>query len=651
MDRKLAIGFAFVVGICGCKTVQEPSVNENAGNGAAAESPDLQPEASQKDVTEAHPKDSVPDASGAKTEPETKPEPEAETEPEEPEPPTIDVPEGGWAWEKLTDACDYVSPEWPYDELDYLLEQDGDGGTECRDGKTYCYGPDNTPIVRPESEGWTCRYVAKMPSKYYKPNSYEYFVWRKGAWYYEDNHRARQLFAKGALLKTWLCEDDSCECGKTSCPRDAACIEGKCFCNDKSIASSGHCKLDTVKPRNKDDQDTIKQRSSLKGLKMDEDDENIYYTSMKTNDDDEQMRYCGKFLLTDHEVQHCVTLVDGKIAVFFEPANLRERFDNGADDENDKYLMDLEAEKKFCESYCEDMNCSEEDSLCVNGLLRRRDIEAERNSNIDNPSYQCGKETCVNGEICLDNHCVGLSTHQKLPEGYTWSAFMPSCHKEDGCACGAEKCKFGQYCYERKCTQTPFVQKYKGKLIHYGAMTNGYEDAVHYDHILPPKDDIWFDILTDSDSLACDNATMPANVGDYQCVFERLRDDRGESPQQVVTAKGYYCAQEKGCACGGGSCPMHTRCLQGKCLYDGIYMTLACHYDSNMVKNVQDVNSVLHYLDERGWCHCGASFVPPNLPGYECDGSGMLCMQKEGCACGKVKCNKNQYCLKPGECK
>ena len=64
MDRKLAIDFAFVVGICGCKTVQEPSVNENAGNGAAAESPDLQAEASQKDVTEvqALPVQSLPPA-------------------------------------------------------------------------------------------------------------------------------------------------------------------------------------------------------------------------------------------------------------------------------------------------------------------------------------------------------------------------------------------------------------------------------------------------------------------------------------------------------------------------------------------------------------------------------------------------------------
>ena len=652
MNRRFVIGIALAMGMCGCKTVQDPSINDNIEN-TNGEAQMLQPVESA-----GQPDDSQGDAAGdsqgdaAKADASESAGAQADDSEEDSGPKMIEAPVDGWAWEKLTEFCSYPVREATYDDAEYMLNQDGDWGQECSDGKKYCYGMDNMPILKPDSEGWSCRYVAKMPSKYYKPNSYEYYVWRKGAWYYDDIHRVRQLYAKWAYLKTWLCEyEEGCECGKHKCPQNAACIDGSCFCNDKSIASGGKCTLEMVKSRNIDDQDTIKQWKSLKGLKLDEDNQNIYYTSKKTNKEGEDEYYCGKYLLTDHDVQHCVTLSDGKIAVYFEPSELRDRLSSGAYGENDKYLMDLEAEKKYCIELCEEFDCSgEEDGLCVDGHLWRRDIDAEREGNKENTSYACGKETCVKEEICLNDHCVGLGTHKKLPKGYTWRAYMPSCNDMSGCACGSNQCTFGQYCIENQCMNTPFVQKYRGKLVHYG-MAFGISSPEYYKNLSAPKDDVWFDILTDSDSIACDNATMPAKIDEYKCVYERIMDDRLESPQEIVTAKGYYCAQDKGCSCGSESCPKHARCLQGKCVYDGIYMTLACHYDSDMIRSVQDVNSVLHYLDERGWCHCGASFVPPNMPGYQCVSGGMHCTLEEGCACGDVTCAKDQACLKPGECR
>ncbi len=198
-----------------------------------------------------------------------------------------------------------------------------------------------------------------------------------------------------------------------------------------------------------------------------------------------------------------------------------------------------------------------------------------------------------------------------------------------------------------------------GKWIQYGSVvTYSYElvgpdegEDLRYDRKIQfPTDAVWYDILTNQTAQECDHFPIPDNVEDYVCTFDAREDGCHEASQMYVGSAGFRCIKPDGCRCGNRTIPMHAGCRNGKVDYDALYQTLACHREINYYFSESE-SYLSQLVDNKGWCRCGRSTVPPNMKGYFCDHSGMVCKRKAGCACGDAVCQYDETCLKPGECK
>ena len=375
--------------------------------------------------------------------------------------------------------------------------------TICSDGKAYCYSADSRPIAQPDvPDGWSCRFVRKLPASHVIPNTYEFY---KNYNFFNDSAYIRQVKTKveWSFQKAWVCEEDECACDDKWCPENGICIDGECYCNDAPY-QGGDCEL-------------------WKGDDEDEDEEinrdEVYYTSCKdkkgnpVKDCDALEKggtlYCGDSPITEKPtedgriIQQCIQIDDNQYAIYYH---------------------------------------KEENNILFYGLMPPvfEKINSERNKNRKNPAYRCGNETCVDGEICLDNACVGLGTRAKLPnENYVWKEYMPVCVKADGCDCGGTRCAKNEFCIEGECKDSPHYQKLNGELVYYD-LTTLKDDMVEDDAV----DVVWFDILTHPVSRTCGNAPIPDAPRGYTCDF---RLSYGENDRVFWRAEGFRCTAPGGC--------------------------------------------------------------------------------------------------------
>lgn len=621
MKRKLAAAVICLVSIIGC----DKSNNIKTANNDSVVSPIISP----NDETESLQTNHIADEATPQTfmEPETA---------------SSEIPETSDDTEPAIDKPEQNCPELDtlrYDEAYYLFGDDVEStyGTECLDGHSYCYGQDNNPILMPkEPSGWGCRYVASMPNDKTFKHDYMYFEDVSSSQIFKDGiHRINRKYAKWAFMQAWVCEiNDGCTCGNSPCPLNALCIDEKCYCNDKPY-KKGKCTLE---------QPVFKSQSNE--YSNDENDDNSNYTTEKPKRapdgniiENEYDTYCGN-LKFNRDLHRCIKLKDGRIVLHFE-SNSSQRLES-----SDFYST---------------KNCiSDETNDCKDDEASIRNITAERKRRSSDTNYQCGKETCVFQETCVNNHCVGLGTLKPLPSNqYTWEKYLPKCVEEQGCKCGSSTCKKDEFCTESGCSDYPYRKKIKGKWVRYASILTEYRNLAQMEYddeiqehtgFTPPEDDIWFDILTNKDAAACDNFTMPEHVEDYVCVFDGREDGCEEDPQLHLSAAGYFCSNPKGCQCGNASIPLYAGCRLGKVNYDSVYQMLACHHEMNHYL-IQDMTAVSKQTDERGWCICGVSTVPPNMKGYYCNDHSMICKLKTGCDCGDIKCKFQESCIKPGECR
>ncbi len=562
-----------------------------------------------------------------------------------------------FAWEMLTDVCPVFDENWRFDEIKDRNEDFYESAEPktCLDGKEYCYGMDSRPILKPENEaGWQCRLVQKLPRSHTIPNTYYDPEPYLGFPYPDDFHRIIRTPKQWSFMKAWVCTEDACACGNKTCPLNGICIDGDCYCNDAPY-KKGECQLywkEYHEPGYVYDDGTVEEWPNTGGTSKFMMGDGDYYgqrfTSCKDingrnveegnecTDEETHRIYCGKTQITNKSIQHCIELPNGQTVIYYDES-----------DEGDfsNYLLSR-------------------------GMFSNGDIQAQRKANADNKAYKCGNETCVREEVCLNNHCVGLGTRTKLPNNdYTWHAFMPECTSESGCICAKQKCTKGQFCIDAVCKDSPYHLKVSKNWVQYGIVGSETGQWKRYDPnedknkedektpefvtgsgIQPPTSTIWFDILTDSKSQTCDGASIPPNAKDYMCLFESSNNGWDESTQSFVGARGFYCINPNGCACGKNTCPMHAQCSKGACIYDAVYLSEACHR-SDMWLNAQNFRQNNRFVDARGWCYCGNSLVPPNLPGYACDDDiGLSCKRPEGCPWGDVTCAEGDLCILPGKC-
>ena len=541
-----------------------------------------------------------------------------------------------------TEAQNCPDPDVLYYEDAYTVfgeDVESTYGTECNDGKSYCYGMDNDPILIPQDpSGWGCRHVVSMPGDKKFKHEYMYFENIKSPqiMYYDDMHRVNRKYINWGFMQAWVCEtEDGCPCGGMTCPTNTLCIDEKCYCNDKPY-KSGKCTLEQPKLKGQNGGDYYDDNEDNDY----EDNGNLPENTTSKPRRDEKGKiiegeydlYCGGTKMT--ESNSCILLSDGRKAILFRASELKG------------------------EDYYPRPDCkAEEDDDCSTNV---RSIAAERKRRINDPDFKCGQETCVYDEICLNNHCVGLGTLKPLPSNaYTWDNYLPKCIEKNGCKCGSSQCKQNEFCTDSGCTDYPYRKKIKGKWVRFANVLTEYHHLNEGDEIDEievrngfemPSQTIWFDILTNKDSAACDNFTMPDNVEDYVCVFDGRENGCGEGPQMYISSAGYFCNNPEGCLCGNTKIPLYAGCRLGKVNYDAVYQTLACNHEMNDYLS-RDIAAVSKLVDEKGWCICGVSTVPPNMKGYRCDATAMICKQKSGCECGSAKCEFLEACVKPGECR
>ncbi len=560
-----------------------------------------------------------------------------------------------------------------FDDFYIEHEQEALDGEQCSDAQKYCYGHDNRPILRPNApDGWICRYVLKMPGYQNDMHEYVYFEHVKSYMDEENSlHRHKRKYSQWAFLKSWVCNNEAgCQCGGSFCPHNGLCVDEKCYCNDE-LYTNGQCSIIEPVWKNKafgewDNNNEIK-------LKYDYNENGViigevvrdgfyyyvgnvltqysfYYTSRKPKYDKngEMIKndydfYCNGTKIENPLLQHCMILPDGRIALHFEIF--------------DEWYLDEYLDETVCCDGPRD-ECDKNSYYVDN----RADIEAERKYRHGDPLYACGDETCVMGETCVDNHCVGMGTLKPLPSNdYTWTDYLPMCKLEGGCTCASSQCKINQYCTDEGCIDNPYRRKVNGKWIKYGSIMTDYyninystgddgEDAAvrNYDVL---SSALWFDVLTDREAEACDNFAMPDNVEDYLCVYDGREDGCGEAPQMYVSIAGYRCINPDGCRCGDTIIPMHAGCRDGKADYDALYQTMACHHEMNYYM-AEDGVAVSKLVDDKGWCKCGVSTVPPNTKGFMCEhATAMICKLHSGCKCGEATCQYDEVCVKPGVCR
>ena len=286
----------------------------------------------------------------------------------------------------------------------------------------------------------------------------------------------------------------------------------------------------------------------------------------------------------------------------------------------------------------------------------------------------CEDELCAPGTGCLDGHCVDLATLTTLPEGFVWWGGRPYCDGET-CLCGAEACHRGEWCIVDKCFDSPEVMKIdvdipgvvtvRDKYMRYGKYEYTGHDSSFFDgqrdeplprdEYLPIDPIVWMDIRLHRYAAMCTEPDMLENLSDYLCIAVEVDNGCYEAPQDAYSYRGYHCIREEGCACGDTTCPKHGRCYHGACIFDEVYIAMACSADFNQWGHGEGI-----WADANGWCHCGASVVPPYMSGYVCEApeyhypiiefTGMRCGLHAGCACGDATCARDEYCLRPGTC-
>lgn len=554
-----------------------------------------------------------------------------------------------------------------FDTYDSEWRGEAFDGVECSDRQKYCYGQDNSPILQPKApDGWTCRYVASMPRDKDYLREYMYFDDVDSFMVLADSlHRQKRRFTQWAYMKSWVCEEkDGCVCGGKTCPQDALCVNEECYCNNETYITGNCSRLppelngqDRYEVENHDEDvfdadenGRLYGKMSSNGVYINYNDSNLYYTYRKPLRDNngetienEYEYFCHGSKIDYPLLQHCLVLPDGRIALHLEI------FDEWYLSE---YLQEKEC-KGISASDCEERFYDERNS---------EDVDVERKRRSTDPLYQCGHETCVYGETCVDEHCVGMGTLNPLPSNdYVWANYLPLCKAEEGCQCSSSQCKMGQYCIENACFDNPFRRKINGKWIQYGSVMTDYyainyaagdDNVDSFDRGIGPLfNALWFDILTNKEAEACDNFSMPDNVDDYVCVYDGREDGCGEAPQMYVSMAGYRCNNSSGCLCGSTMIPKYAGCRNGKVDYDALYQTLACHHEMNIYL-AEDNIAIAEQVDDKGWCKCGLSIVPPNMKGYVCESShAMICKLQAGCECGTATCQYNEMCIKPGECR
>ena len=537
----------------------------------------------------------------------------------------------------------------------YFDETMMDEGIKCSDDKIYCYGDNQVPIPAPKEEGYACRLISSEDD--YGQYRYEPFKVDSSLISESEYMGAQYPFCDDTAMRgnnhirfgqdryVWLCYEDMCKCGGKPCPYGSECYYGKCIKheqNEDEDEGDDACKHSMGGWMS----DYTTYHTEPKKAKKSDDDDNDDESEDEAQDI--KLYRCGKEWFEKHSNVTCIPHPSGDLLKFDICLNLTD----AEWAEYEKKKAEADADQSYEKQMMEILGVSSTVDMpdALSGKMLPWNFKLKK--------CECKGKTCASDTGCYKGKCVDIANLKPLPKGFVWKLGRPYCEKAP-CSCGNQKCSESQWCIEGRCFDTRDVMKVDGKYIQYGlyefsrpAGINHYfnaetQEALPRDHLVGMNNLLWLDIVTHRHTALCDDPVLPKDMTGYQCVVSRVDNGCNEAWMERYAFNGWHCMADEGCACGEGRCSKYARCYHGQCVYDSVYMAMACGIDQTMFGGRSKA-------DMRGWCKCGASLVPPYMNGYICnhdwDEDGMKCWLKAGCACGDVTCKYGDYCLEPGKC-
>ena len=543
-------------------------------------------------------------------------------------------------------------------------DDDVANGVRCSDGKIYCFGDNQKPELIPEvPDGYECKQIGGYGDETrfkYEPDVMspklmsedtdsviQYPFCDNGSSYREV---VKVNFSSINDQYAWECKDKECICGGKPCRYGSQCYREQCIeskykwtFNEDGIAND----YEIVEGEFLND--------ACEQAAGDWYSDYIYYRSQMTEEDEGDERASHMFKCGDNWIEKksnmtCIPHPMGDIVKFDFCPELTEEQWKQYKDLKAQFDADNSIEKQTAELLGVSSTVSTPEGLGGKTAVW----------NIGFDKCQCGNEICAEDTGCYQNHCVDLANLQPLPDGFVWKTGRPYC-EEDKCICDKDTCHVGQWCIEGRCFDHRDVMKIDNKYIQYGFYSysrpmqiNHYFDeetgqALPRDHYVHLDNLPWLDIITHRSTALCDDPVLPKNLDDYRCIVAHTDNGCDEGTVDSYGFYGWHCIKDEGCDCGTNHCGKHARCYHGQCIYDSVYLAMACGADITKW-------GMYAKADEHGWCACAASLVPPNLNGYVCrdfrdgEGGGMKCMLDGGCVCGDISCDYGDYCVGPGKC-
>ena len=469
-------------------------------------------------------------------------------------------------------------------------------------------------------------------------------------------YREQQLYM--SYLK---CQKESCVCGSGTCPENAICLDGSCYC--------GY----TMKPMPGEDRNSYRCEENENGTEV--------WTSRTLK--------CGNSICLGQEVlckndvctcggipvpgEGYVCDVQKKPSEWKWTYRWKCTLDGGCqcDGKTIPYgsmcvTCDEGYTKQADGCYCGDIKQDNfSDSLCCAGVVIKKwdDLSPYECENAGEPEAMavCKDRACACGEVfcpldsaCIGGACVQPDTRRPLEvkNGYAVGKTLRVC-QNGPCVCQNETCQSGDACILGRCIGNTSPVLPEIMEVHHGL-----EDYVFMDvftrgsEILRyPEFSDWFN---DGVNLPLDHDLMLYGVLG-SLTFEQFCSDL----ESKYKFGGAVCISPDGCPCYDGVCAEGGYCDREarKCVYNSTSARFRC--DDNYIKPKVKDGGVVNEIepprdkdisvDDYGNCVCNGTVRNAFVKGYVCANMGWLCKESE-CECGNVRCKKDSICLKPGMC-
>jgi len=450
-----------------------------------------------------------------------------------------------------------------------------------------------------------------------------------------------------SLDKDWFCNKaEGCLCGGSYCPINSKCINETCYCTSPN-----------------EDYKPIPYPSKKPGYYCDNVQVEIGASGEWLHDtivndwrcEEEKGCLCGDKLCPQNTLCHSgQCLCDDRELARGYTCNTEERYDDYLHEERGS--QECVDEKCICggKSCPKGAMCIKDECVCnghsfigenIDEYVCAKDSDDGHYWTCDKPDgCKCGNETCFGRESCVEGQCKCGSYTSPGPD---WSCSGSSwyCNNDNGCLNMGKR--ISQHGYYYACDRD-FETKADGCYcggVKYGAESKTIEQ---------------YYCTEGGKTMVCD--TLLCQCGDSGCIQGAACVDgacvdvytKAPMPREngyIVNGALRVCANADGCDCGTETCTSGESCILQHCAKDPYgyhrYMSL---YDLMYEGEAHEKwdTSISEYLYKEIPTATDEAMLK-DYADFKIDDSrissiGLVCVNREGCACGTAKCREGALC-------